>query len=1640
VTPTGTTLHAPAPPAERRPIGLTLLALLLVGLSLAYLIASETPRGTVAGVTVRAEGGKPLPDCDVYLTPLGAGGARRRARTDAEGRFTLRRVPAGLYAITASSKWHEAVSGKVTVAESQTATATIRLKRTEPDINIGQRQKAFATDEKPILPVRGYVSEKAGVRPELQVTVWRTRASEVLKRADAAEALQRLDYTYDGPATAVPKVILNPPAGVADAPELVAKTTVPIQYVDREGFYHNRIPLDVARAKPGLYLAQFTHGGKSACSYLLVTDMAVVTKRSRDEVLAYAVHLRRGTPVAGAEVRAYRNGRRLDRATADTSGLATLRLPPSSGGGADATVIVATHGQDEAVVDRAGYWWGDGSGRYVLHTVTDRTVYRPGDTIQFKGIARLRREGADGARSYGIPRGVPVTLEMRDPTGALVLRMTRTTGNAGTFWGAVELSPEGTTGTYSLIADIGGEKHTRDVPVASYKKPEFTVTVTPAKPGYLRGDTVEMTVEAAYYFGTPVAGAKVRWSAFKDADWSALYGDDLDDDTLREYAQGEYGAYYGEMVGSGEVTLGADGRAVIRLPSVAPRSGGQAEDDGEEGRAAPQAEVLRLTAEVEDESQRLVQNEGSVRVTAGERFVRVEPEGYVAAPGKPAEVFVVVRDLDGRPVPDAPVTLSAAYQKWDPKTEKTTTTPVGTGGGQTARTGPDGRALLHVTPPRAGDLVLTATTRDPGGRAVAAESDLWVTGDAGEDLDTDYGDLALLTDKREYAPGETARVLVNTARTGQTVLLTVEGERIYRTIAVPIKKRSTVVEVPVRAGWGPNVFLSGCYVRDKKFASNTAPLRVALAARELTVTATPTGGDRYGPGDTVTYVVETKDAATGRPVSADFSLSVVDESIYALRADDPKALRRTFYPRRSQEVSTSYSFAVEYLGDMDKSEPQIAARRRFRDTADWKPDQRTDASGRATVSVTLPDNLTTWRATVQAVSDDTAVGYGVSKVVSTKPFFVRLEAPRFLTGGDRSRLLALVHNETGREQTVLVRLLATALTVEGKDTRTLTVPAGGIGRAEWPVVVSAAASGGTASVRVTAWTPQKGGSGGTQYTDGIEQSLPLRAYGRTDFATFAGATGGEGGEGPAVLRLDENAAPAETRLTLRVTPSLRGALVGSLDYLIDFPYGCTEQTMSRFYPTLLAERLGAVPANRVEDLPRLVRDGVARLARLQHGTGGWGWWQNDSDDAFMTAYVLVGLSAAKAQGYPVDEGLIRRGVEAAEKLSKSAPAAVRPFVLYALAEAGYDDSKTNLLRAPFRYSAVRTGLDLDKLPPDALAYLVLLARRLGEDHRPAYNALQRRAAVEGRLTSWKVDAGHWAHGSDRMATALGLRALMAVEPEDRRIPSVLRWLMQSRTDSWFGNTRDTAWVLVAFCDYLRHRPGESADPNGTLEVRVNNQVVRSIDLAADSQGEPEITLSLPADRLKAGPNQVEVVRTSGSGTVFYSGALRQTVAAPAGGELAALTLPNGIKVEREVVRVLPRKVGDDGLWRLATEPVPNGVFRQGDRLRVRVKLTVPRDASYVLIEDAFPSGAEVTERGTADQDVESWSFWYDHVEVRDDRIAFFARRLPAGTHVLEYNLRAQTPGTSHALPTHVEGMYDASVRAESATGRLEVKP
>lgn len=1646
----------------------SLLAIALVGVAFAWVFSNETPKGRVTGRAVLADGGRPLPGVEILLTPVrnfGRPVSFVRGETGADGRFLLTGVPAGAYRVSGSSRAHTVAEARLQVDEGETTETSLLLKRSEPDLRVAQHVRVFSATlpanagvrDKPFLPVQGYVDgNKTPGADTLRVRVFQTRLSRLLPDDNAFDALQQIGRTYEDDAKkkTLPAALLHPKAAGTSAPRLVFARDVPITEADREGFYHKRIPLPAGR--PGVFLIDVTHGtGKqkqSVCSWVVASDMALVVKRAPangergPQLVAFATDLLTGKPERGAAVRAYRAGRVVATATTGEGGLATLDLPRKvrSEDEEPRLMTVALRGDDEAVLGQSEYEYEE-EGAFAVAAYTDRPIYRPGQRIFYKGIARRKQETPG---RYDVPADLPVEVEIRDPGGERISRSVTRTNRFGSFHGAAELSPEAPTGTFTLVANVNGERHTTDIEVAAYRKPEFAVTVKPDKPRYVRGDEATVNVEGKFYFGTPVAGAKIKYSVYRETDWSAEYPDDYADDDeneagpLRGWGGGDvYQGYYGESVVEGEAMLDENGRAVLRFPTKpAPQKSNDdsSEDEEREGQAAktsdeneadaPQAEVFTVSVTATDEAKREVSGEGSLRVTSGDLRLSVEPEGYVAEPGRPAGVIVTARDFDNKPVANLPVSLAASLGRWNEKTKKYENEAAGAP--QTITTGPDGRAVFSITPARAGELRLLASAKDKSNRPLRARAYLWAASDAGGELQTEYADLSLLTDKRRYRPGETARVLVNTARTGQTVLVTVEGERVYKTLLVPITQRSTVLRLPILPAYGPNVSLAACYVRDKHFASSEVPLRVTLPERDIRVSVRADRA-RYQPGDTITYAIQTTDP-NGHPAPAELSFGVVDESIYALREDDPRLLKTTFYPRRTNRVSTTYSFESLYLGDADKTEPNIPARKRFPDTAYWNPALQTDANGRARVSFALPDTLTTWRATALAQTLTTAIGRETNKILVTKPFFVRLETPRFLTQNDQSRLLALVHNETGARQNVRVRLISDAnLTLTGDTTQTLDIPPGAVGQAAWPVT----AKGWEATrLRVTAWTGNT--NAGRPFTDGVETTLAIRPHGRNTFSSEAGVLTGDAAR-PATLSLDPNAIPQAARLTVRLTPSVGSALAPALETLADFPYGCVEQTMSRFLPDILIARLQRqtgrtlLPPERAAKLPQMVRDGLSRLYRFQRPDGAWGWWENDAEpDPFMTAYVLYGLSIARDEGYQVSPDVLKRAHDAAVKMIPSGRIGTRRkvFLLYALALSG----DTQTVRATLPRLVAKTGA----MPTDGLAFLVLAGHAAGDTSNDdtLLADIDRRARTYSGLRHWQTKEEPW-ENSDRLFTALALRATLAARPNDTaRTTPILRWLMASRTDTYWGNTRDTSFVLTALCDYLTLHPDDAA-PTGTVRVKVNDRLVREITLTPDIVREPETVLRVTASTLQRGENKITIERDGGgaTSTLFWSASLRQTIA---GEDLQAVS-PSGLTVKREYLRVLPKKAGLDS-WTLQTEPT-EGRLAQGDQIRVRLTLNVPRDMTYVLIEDAYPSGCEVTERGEADEST-GWDYWYSSVDVRDDRIAFFARTLKAGTHTIEYNLRAQTPGAYHALPTLLQAMYAPEIRSETAEARVEVRP
>lgn len=1541
----------------------SLLAGVLLCLALlAQGVTEEVPLGGVEGLVTMSENGRPLAGATVMLRPVvEAEYARiRSVETDSSGSFRLRNLPSGEYTVEAYAKAHSLGASRITVAEGAPTALQLDLRPQPPHLDLYASQRVFTPAEEPQFEAHGFADPDA-----IQVEVFSLDVQAVAKAGGVTDVVYALAY----PGSREPNPLARLGTKVATFEHAITRR-------DGEGVFIEYVK--VPKLAPGLYWVRCSAGPVRKATFLNVTSLSLVAKTAHGEALCFASDIATGRPLAGTRVSYLGPNGLVEGGTTGADGVAKF---PVALPGEQRTAFIASHGESRAVVGFFAEPSRESSTRIFIYT--DRPVYRPGDTVQFKGIVR-RLEGLQ----YAVAPPQQAAASLVDSEGAVFKTLALQVDARGTFHGQFTISSEARPAPISMEVSVGEASTTQWVSVSAYRKPEFTVTVEPEKPYYVRGDRAKMIVRCEYFHGGPVPGAKVTASISKSPFWTYAPMDSEAEEATEEAFFSEYGEYVDEI----EATTDARGVAVVTFPTRLDTEPEVLESD----------QVYSVQAWVEAPGDKYFDGRGAVRVTRGEFGLAVALDQYIASTGKPVVATVhATAHPDDKPVANLAVSARIGREEWKGNSKRFIEEKR-----SALTTGPDGTARLEFQPVRAGSTVIKVSGTDRRGNEVVSSEYVWVEGPgAAVSAPQHKANITVRLDKPSYQVGDRAKVLLRTAESGGTALVTVEGDRIYASATAVIENGAAVVELPVEAAFAPNAFVSVAYVHSKQFMEATRRLEVTLDKRVLQVEVRP---DRpvVQPGETVAYTITTRDDK-GHPVAADVSLGVVDEAIYAISADTTDIVEG-FYPKRYNAVSTGYSFPEVYLDGGDKAPKDLKVRTKFLDTAYWNPNIATDATGSATVRVKLPDNITQWRATAVAATQETAVGMASNKIKARKPLMVRLSAPEFMVQRDRRTVTAIVSNDTGADAEVDIEIAAEGIALEGDLRRTLRVKNG----AQTEVAFLAAArQSGTARITAKVWTASRA-------MDGVEARIPVKPFGRAFLEARAGEVDGVATI-PFVVR--PGADPGSRRVVLRLSPTLAASMLGSLDSLIDYPYGCVEQTMSRFMPALVVDQtvraLGLPTPPRLAELPRIAADSLTRLANMQHGDGGWGWWENDSSSPEMTAYVLEGLYRARAAGFDT-RGLEARAVEWALRSFKQLDSRLwsrdqRLAVLVQLAKWGKADwakaefEKENLEQANALELAL--GLEFARIArPDLVDGL---AKRLVEQ-----------ASGSGSYARWE-EAGY-----GHETTAMALEALAAVRPKHPLLPRVVRWLLAERRGEGWISTRDTAHILLALARYLPTTGELTA--KGAMNVLVNRRLVAVIPLKPGEVVEPRF--EIPLRDLAVGDNEIRLER-QGSGRAYYAFEARQTVATE---HLGMLVNGSGIEVTRRYLRLEPRRM-EDGTLRLVDSPRPVDQVRAGDVLTVEVTLRSREAREYMLIEDPIPSGFRIVDRGAIDAYAE-WEWWYSQMDAYDDRMAVFARHLPSGTHTFRYTIRAENPGVSHALPCRAFDMYRPEVFGSSSEYVVEV--
>lgn len=678
-------------------------------------------------------------------------------------------------------------------------------------------------------------------------------------------------------------------------------------------------------------------------------------------------------------------------------------------------------------------------------------------------------------------------------------------------------------------------------------------------------------------------------------------------------------------------------------------------------------------------------------------------------------------------------------------------------------------------------------------------------------------------------------------------------------------------------------------------------------------------------------------------------------------------------------------------------------RRNFSDSAFWDAALRTDKRGRATVTLKLPDSLTNWQVVVTAVSPRMHVGQSTASFRTFKPIMVWPMIPRSFTEGDRVRLYASVHNQTDVPQTTRVSLQVDTGEVLTPTTVTVRVPAMSHLPVYWEYQPTTA---GFTQLLMTANSP--GGQ------DASMKRLPVVPMAILQQVTASGLA-----KGSTTLTVPPEANLDQATFEITVVPSLLDDALQSLDYLVQYPYGCVEQTMSRFLPAIVVkqtlDRVGIVNHDLNERLPGVVEAGVKRLLELQQPDYGWGWQAGTDTHEMMTPYALYGLLCAEDAGYVIhNEHAVDRGMQRVRRfinqLQSDQQAMDRMYCLFVYSQRHQPTDKD--------WNFVEQQLTGNKITDYGLAMALQIAIRHQRDDlaKQCVQRLHESATNEGGLVHW-TSAGFSRWGNDRFEiTAAVLKAIVMHDPNDALIAPTLNFFASTKRGDRWNSTKDTAMIIDAICQFAAtqdYQPGQRE-----LSIGVNGKVQYKVSLETGQTNR----ILVPTKFIKRGVNSIQFIGNAG-------GALHRTVFRHyQRGDLEAAG--NGIAVQRrfhlldstgQTIREL--KSGDS---------VPIGAYVQSV---VEVRREGTAAMRYVLVQNPKPATCEIlpVEDGRFPQHSTPYA-------LREDKTSgLFFHHEQTGTRIIDRCvLHAELAGTYNIPPAKVELLYETLTQGHSAGFVLKV--
>lgn len=1439
---------------------------------------------------------------------------------------------------------------------------------------------------------------------------------------------------------------------------------------------------------------------QSWLGWVQVTKLGLTAFVDGDSVLGWVNDLATGKPVGGATLETHVVEGTASATTSAADGLGTLALRDGRATTLTATLGKDIAFVPASPYPSRWSGWTQGAAGPGLrwYVASDRGLYRPGETVRWKAWVRV----ADGsAVSLPNPAVRTVSWTLRSSLGNPLAEGTADVSDTGGLEVKVDLPKTPDLGSATLVLQAGGswsgDTGYSTVDIEEFRRPEFEVSAETGEGPWTLGEDVVLTARASYYAGGPLPAAPVTWRVTSaPASFSPPGRDEWSFGTWTAWWRSgpEMGDRGGSDTHSSTTDAAGAHRLGVHFESVRPVRPMLVTAEATVTDVNRQAMSATTTMLVHPSALYVGLKPDRLFVEAGQAVevqALVVDRAGVEAPTIPANLEVVRSAWTysrgawaQQETPVASCTLIAARK--DPACRFAPSV----GGEYVVRARVvDAQGRPNVTEVRVWASGPEATTPD---RGVAMEEVTLVPDQAAV---APGGRLRLFV-MAPFSPAEG----VLTVRSGGIVhqeRITLDGATRTLDLQVP---ESWIPEVTIAVDLVGSAARKDDQGKPRNdlparvaYAQGSIQLAVPAKPRTLAVTVSP-AEHKLDPGGNTSLAIEVKDAA-GAPVQgAELALVAVDESVLALTGyhlPDPLSV---FYTSRGDGVSTQHvrqwvnlvnpvglpttADASPYFGTLgmrgggpggggemmktavgamppapsaapmmeapvarskaneheesdampDEQAPTtpIGVRSNFDALALWAPSVRTDAAGKATVTINLPDSLTRYRVMAVAVSGADRFGSGESDVTARLPLMVRPSPPRFLNFGDAFSMPVVLQNQTDAPMTVDVAIRGSNLSIDAGSGRRVVVPANDRVEVLFP---AEAVKAGTARWQVAAQSGAR--------ADAASGSLPVWTPASTEaFATYGTVTD--------TLVVQPVTAPTDAwkefgGLEVTTSSTQLQALTDAVVYLAEYPYGCSEQLGSRILGVAaLRDVLSAFSAEGLPppaELQSAVAADLEVLTRRQNGDGGWGFWKRDERSfPYLSLHVAHALVRAKQKGFAVNPETLDRALTYAAQIQSHLPRwyseeskrSLRAYAVYVRELGGKDPSGEANALANLELPLEAQGWILPTLARTKSAKVAGILAGWG-------NVVTESAGTAHFVTGYSDGAEVLLH-SDRRVDGVLLDALLQVRPKDELIPKLVAGLLGHTTAGRWQNTNESAFVLLALDRYFRVYEGVTPD----FVARAWLGADYAGDHAFRGRTTERAELRVPMAELDG--TEDLVVQRDGTGRLYYRIGLSY---APK--ELVLPPADRGFTVQRRYASVdNPTDVrrDADGTWRV----------KAGARVKVTVEMATPMRRYHVALVDNLPAGFEVLNpalRGTGELPPDPsevtgpwwwWSRpWYDHENLRDERVEAFASLLWDGVWSYSYYARATTPGSFVAPPAKAEEMYMPETFGRSAGDRVVVE-